>query len=192
MHRLLCLDISFDTLKGYRDRYELFHKELQVEIPNSFIVTPSVHHGIRKCKNDMDSDRCQRTKFSRGISQEVAMNSNFSLALRGDDEGGDRFQNAFIAGAILVAVIEDFELDVGWLPFPDFIPWKDIVITIPRNKFQANPASEVNKLREIPEHELQKKRELMKLYAATIDVEYAGGYEYVKLILKTAAVTSCR
>ena len=130
-------------------------------------------------------------RLERHWAQLVTGDSNFSLALRGDDEGSDRFQNAMIANTMLVAVIEKFDRDVGWLPFPDFIPWKDIVITVPRKQFQADPVGEINKLRLIPQADIDRRRALMKKYTPAIDVEYAGGVVYASHILKQAMITPC-
>ena len=168
----------------------LFNKQTDVEIPNSYIITPSAANDIKRCKPN-EFDRCVHVQIPRSAALDVMMDSNFSLALRGDDEGGDRFQNALAAKAILVAVIENFQRDVEWLPFPDLIPWKDIVITFQRSQFQETPAQLVNSLSQIPEQELIKRRQLMDKYAPAVDVAYGGGFTYIEYIMRTALATPC-
>ena len=160
---------------------------------DSYIMTFSTKLHLRPCPTEENAvvDRCYMHRVDRRWAQTVTQDSNFSLALRGDDEGSDRFQNAMVENTLLVAVIEKFDRDVGWMPFPDMIPWRDIVITIPRARFQADPVGEINKLRQIPQEDLDRRRALMKKYSPAIDVEYAGGFVYASHILKQAMLTQC-
>jgi len=95
--------------------------------------------------------------------------SNYTLCLRGDTLGSDRWINAMAAGTALIAVIDNFN-ELDWLPSPHAVPWRDLVITIPRQKFHEDPAAAIRHVIETTSdarlHELQR---VSRHYAADLD-----------------------
>ena len=103
---------QFDERPSYSDRVALFTSIGSV--PNSFIVAPkqeSVHETmmkrglkLRHCQSRNDTDRCiSRDEFpSRVETQRVMEKSNYTLALRGDSYGSDRWFQAMVAGTALI------------------------------------------------------------------------------------------
>ena len=73
------------------------------------------------------------------------------------------------AGTALVQVIES-ERTWDWLPFPCAIPWKEMVLSIPRHKFMQDPMKSVNDLlSSVSEERLLELQHLSLRYAADID-----------------------
>jgi len=107
--------------------------------------------------------------LDRRITSQVLENSNFTLCLRGDTLGSDRWINAMVAGTALIAVA-DSSAELDWLPFPKVVPWHDIVLVIPRREFRKNPARALRKvIQETSSHRLQQLQELSRHYAADLD-----------------------
>ena len=66
-------------------------------------------------------------------------------------------------------VIDD-EKAWDWLPFPCAIPWKDMVLTISRDKFLEDPVGSVKKLiANVSEERLFQLQQLSLYHAADID-----------------------
>ena len=91
---------------------------------------------LRFCQSHQDTDRCisQDDFPSRIETQRALEKSNFTLLLRGDTPGGDRWFQAMTAGTVLIQVIES-EKTWDWLPFPCAVPWRDMVLSIQRDSF---------------------------------------------------------
>ena len=166
-------------------RIALFTNNTHSEIPNNpFIIAPysngKIHQGLRPCNISSsadlkmgDHDRCMLPEgvdsISRTLSQHTQEESNYTLCLRGDTLGSDRWINGIVAGTALIQVIAS-EDDWNWLPFPDLIPWKKIVITIWEDDFLKDPAGSIRKVIETTsEDRLLKLQELSRYYAADLD-----------------------
>ena len=152
---------KFDENPEMRDRLALFTSN--GSIPNSFITTTLYstgysydritammalkNSGLRFCQNRNDNDRCiSKDEYpSRLETQTIMEKSNYTLALRGDTYGSDRWSQAMVAGNAIIQVVEGEEA-WGWLPFPCAIPWRDIVLSIPRDKYLNDPAKSLTDL----------------------------------------------
>lgn len=164
-----------DTRGGYSDRLVLFKST--GHIPSPYIVTVHkpglpVHRKLRQCnKNDSnDFDRCLVQQSNRGWTQNAQERSNFTLCLRGDSLGSDRWINAMAAGTALIQVAEDVKTALDWLPFQNAIPWKDLVITIPTKSFRKDPAAAIRQvLATTSEERLLELQRLSLHYAADLD-----------------------
>lgn len=114
--------------------------------------------GFNRCAGPVPLRAAQRAR-------ELA---NFSLALRGDTLGSDRWINAMVAGAIPVHVGTEEEL--GWLPFQSIVPWKDFIVTIPEEQFMKDPVKVLeSQLLAMPDSELARRRKLMRHHVKDID-----------------------
>jgi hypothetical protein len=71
------------------------------------------------------------------------------------------------AGSLPVLVADEHEL--GWLPFQQTVPWRELVIRIDRTMFQKNPVAAINALHRIPEPELARKRKLTWCHWPDVD-----------------------
>ena len=103
---------QFDERPAYWDRTALFMSS--GSLPNSFIVAPTqrIEHEammerglhLRFCQSHSDTDRCiSRDEFPSRIETQRAMEkSNYTLALRGDSHGSDRWFQAMAAGTALI------------------------------------------------------------------------------------------
>ena len=110
---------QFDERAAYLDRVALFTSS--GSLPNSFIVAPAQkeeHEAmgkkgfqLRYCQSRNDTDRCvSREEFPSRIETQRAMEkSNYTLALRGDSFGSDRWFQAMAAGTALIQ-----ERGSGW------------------------------------------------------------------------------
>ena len=148
---------QFDERREYQERVALFTSSKFQNLPNPFIVAPyqEVNHmsmikkgfPLRFCKSILDTDRCiSNNSFPSRIETQKALEiSNYSLVLRGDTFGGDRWFQAMSAGSVLIQLIED-EKSWEWLPFPCSIPWRDILLSIPKNTFMQDPILSIKKL----------------------------------------------
>ena len=172
---------QFDERDVYKERVALFTSSKSHNISKPFIVAPTqeVDHGsmikkgfpLRFCQSHLDTDRCiSKDDFpSRIETQSSLERSNFTLLLRGDTPGGDRWFQAMAAGTALIQVIES-ERTWDWLPFPCAIPWKEMVLSIPRHKFMQDPMKSVNDLlSSVTEERLLELQHLSLHYAADID-----------------------
>jgi hypothetical protein len=153
--------------RHYEDRIALMTSQAPFQ-GSVFVIAPPHDSNKQKKRCVHDHDRCVAS-VEYTFSQKIREKSNFSLVLRGDTPGSDRWQNSMAAGAIPVGVGANRQEILGWLPFQSMIPWDDIVISIPRSEFIASAVGSTNKLLSIPEKEIQRKRALMRLYHADYD-----------------------
>ena len=126
---------------------------------------------LRFCQSHHDTDRCisQDDFPSRIDTQRALEKSNFTLLLRGDAPGGDRWFQAMAAGTVLIQVLEG-EWTWDWLPFPCAIPWREIVLSIPRDSFMQDPVKSVNELiSSVSEKRVLELQHLSIHYATDID-----------------------
>lgn len=173
---------------GYSDRLALFRSK--GELPSPYIVTEYVdifHNpgskahlrvsGVRKCNataapGDNYFNRCM-TPYGdqdRSVTLHAMERANFTLCLRGDTPGSDRWIQAMTAGTALVTVVDDQRSELKWLPYPHVIPWDDIVITIPRKDYLEDPARELRRVLETTSEErLVELQRLSRHYVADID-----------------------
>jgi len=180
---------SVDGRHGYKDRAALFKSK--GAIPGAFITTASSpqESTVRNCSDwRTDHDRCS-IMVPQHTTQIVREQSTFSLTLRGDTIGSDRWQNAISAGSIPVYVGSEEEL--SWLPFQQQVPWKDIVVVLDRTKFQNDPVAAINGLRKMPLAELKKRQSLIARHWADVDWS-APESRLVDNILKEAASCQCK
>ena len=172
---------QFDERVAYKERVALFTSKGQ-HIPHFFIITTydkemkydeMILKGfqLRSCQSHNDTDRCiSPDSFpSRMDTQEAMEKSNYTLALRGDYLGSDRWMQAMVAGTALIQVLES-EKTWEWFPFPCAIPWKDFVLSIPREKYMQDPIKSLTELMaNVPEKKLLELQHLSMHYAADID-----------------------
>jgi hypothetical protein len=164
-----------DNRDGYIDRLVLFKSTGHIPSPyiNS-LYKPQVraHRTLRHCnKTDSnDFDRCLIQQSSRSWTQNAQELSNYTLCLRGDTLGSDRWINAMAAGTALIQVAEDVKTALDWLPFQNAIPWKDLVITIPTKSFRKDPAAAIRQvLATTSEERLLELQRLSLHYATDLD-----------------------
>jgi len=171
---------NFKIRPGFEDRVALFTSD-GGSMKDSFIVTPYGTHvlrleklleyELRRCKDVTDTDRCvSQDGFPSRIDTQVAQEkSNFTLALRGDSLGSDRWVQGMTAGTALIHVIED-EKAYDWLPFPCTIPWKDILLSIQQDEYRKDPVGSVQKVvSSVSEKRLLQLQKLSFYYSADID-----------------------
>ena len=104
---------QFDERPAYWDRVALFTSS--GSIPNSFVVASAqiksehdnmIQKGLelRFCQSHNDTDRCiSKDKFPNRLETQVVMEkSNYTLALRGDSYGSDRWFQAMVAGTAII------------------------------------------------------------------------------------------
>jgi len=171
---------QIDGRPSYTDRRMLF--ESPGQLPSSYIVTQRerildkhTRTQLRECnatscEGKQDFDRCVMDSCpDRILAQRASELSNYTLCLRGDTLGSDRWVNAMTSGTALISVINDIN-DLDWAPFPFAIPWKDIVLTIPRNIYAEDP---IGSLRHIIETtspmRLEELQAMSRYYAADLD-----------------------
>jgi hypothetical protein len=164
-----------DGRAAYSDRLALFNST--GPIPSPYIVAterPSllVHQRLRHCDASNDFDRCLVPDSGRSETQYTQELSNYTLCLRGDTLGSDRWINAMVAGTAIIQVAEggDAEKALAWLPFQSVIPWKDLVITIPTKSFRKDPAAAIRHvLATTSEERLLELQRLSLHYATDLD-----------------------
>ena len=175
---------TFAARQEFSERVALFKSN--GTLPNSFIVTTlDLNRGqilalmkkdqrLRFCNHHNDTDRCiSQDKYpSRLETQAIMEKSNYTLALRGDTYGSDRWSQAMVAGNALIQVI-DSEKAWDWLPFPCSVPWRDIVLTIPKDKYMSRPASSVKELISSVTDETQRRLQTSSLYFAE-DIDWTS------------------
>ena len=192
---------QFDERPAYKERAALFTSSGSV--PNPFIIAPTQEkeHGtmikkgfpLRFCQSHNDTDRCiSRDTFpSRFDTQRAHEKSNYTLLLRGDSPGGDRWFQAIVAGTALIQVIEN-ERMWDWLPFPCAIPWRDMVLSIPREQYLRDPTKSVNDLISgITEKRLLELQQLSIYYAPDIDWT-AYNSRVLENLLRESYFVQCR
>ena len=137
-------------------------------------------------------DRCVTPRdFSRKTTQNVRGQSNFSLVLRGDTAGADRWQNSIVAGTIPVGVGDSYADVLGWAPFQQVVDWAGMSIVIDRKGvWQESPPRAINTLLQIPEEVLAAKRQLMDHHRADLDWA-AHGTRVPENVLLEAATCAC-
>ena len=175
---------TFVARQQFSERVALFKSN--GTLPNSFIVTTlDLNRGeilalmkkdqrLRFCNHHNDTDRCiSQDKYpSRLETQAIMEKSNYTLALRGDTYGSDRWSQAMVTGNALIQVI-DSEKAWDWLPFPCSVPWRDIVLTIPKDKYMSHPASSVKELISSVTDETQRRLQQSSLYYAE-DIDWTS------------------
>lgn len=175
-HRIFSINMvgQVDERRAYSDRLALFQSN--GSIPASYIVATkedsvAVHQSLRMCNaTTRDTDRCLMQKLGRFETQHAQELSNYTLCLRGDTLGSDRWINAMTAGTALIQVADNVDEAISWLPFPNVIPWKDLVITIPRKKYLEDPAKALlDVIENTPESRLLELQQLSLYYAADVD-----------------------
>ena len=169
---------QFDDRTGYKERKALFIQKGE-PIPNAVIVYSADLNVLRKkgistraCASRNDTDRCIQTPGwpDRMDTQSIVESSNYTLALRGDTPGSDRWVNGIAAGTAMIQVSLEKGSPWDWHPFPCAVPWKDIVKTIPRVEFMSDPTGSVNKLlSSIEETELLEIQRRTLYHAADVD-----------------------
>jgi hypothetical protein len=156
-----------------------------------FITSPQhdTNKQKRRCENN-EHDRCvANIEYIQG--QKIREHSNFSLGLRGDTPGSDRWQNAMAAGAIPVGVGANRQEIFGWLPFQSIVPWEDMAVSIPRKDFTADPVSTLNRvLGSVSDSELRKKRDLLQFHHPDYDWA-AYNTRMADNFLREAATVEC-
>lgn len=175
---------TFVARQKFSERVALFKSN--GTLPNSFIVTTldlnkdeiialmQKDQRLRFCHHHNDTDRCiSQDKYpSRLETQAIMEKSNYTLALRGDTYGSDRWSQAMVAGNALIQVV-DGEKAWDWLPFPCSVPWRDIVLTIPKDKYMSCPATSVKELIYSVKDETQHRLQQSSLYYAT-DIDWTS------------------
>ena len=174
---------QFDERPAYQERVALFTSSKYDHLPKPFIIASyqrqEKRHGsmiqkgypLRFCQSYQDTDRCisQDDFPSRIETQRALEKSNFTLLLRGDSPGGDRWFQAMTAGTVLIQVIES-EKTWDWLPFPCAVPWRDMVLSIQRDSFMQDPVKSVNEvISSVTEERLLELQKLSINYATDID-----------------------
>ena len=155
-----------DDLPRYRDRKMLLLSTGRVD--DAFILTNNDEKPYRACGVN-DTDRCAETRqevVHRAHTQSVREKTNFSLNLRGDTPGTDRIANALHACSIPVGIEPDDDAPNAyfWLPYQDIVPWKDIIVTLPRKSYDQDPAKTVNSLRDLNDTDIQNRLHLIDCY----------------------------
>eukprot|EP00929_Paragymnodinium_shiwhaense_P027420 TRINITY_DN16099_c0_g1_i5.p1 TRINITY_DN16099_c0_g1~~TRINITY_DN16099_c0_g1_i5.p1 ORF type:complete len:193 (-),score=21.31 TRINITY_DN16099_c0_g1_i5:222-800(-) len=102
-------------------------------IPNSCFVgvanpllqtqTENFTKDVKPCESPRDVDRCAQYMMHTEEAMDAYEQSNYdqyTLLLRGDTFSGDRWFQAMAAGTALLAVVEDGDRELEWLPFPSF------------------------------------------------------------------------
>ena len=188
---------QFDRRSAYKDRLKLFLSK--GSIPNAYIAAEehNANHnasigGLRRCMNDEDRNRCvvQDGRLGRIQSTRTQEQSNYTLALRGDSLGSDRWINAMAAGTALMTVVSH-PSDLNWLPFQTVIPWHSLVITIQRATYERDPAEAIRAAmaRTSPQR-LQHLQNLSRYYVADLDWE-AYHSRALTNMLREALATPC-
>lgn len=164
---------QFDMRNNYRDRLDLFQSKGY--IPSPYICTTrqnnTLHKNFKVCSSDVAfRDRCLVPSVSRLQAQRAQEQSNYTLCLRGDTLGSDRWINAMTAGTALIQVADNIQEALSWLPFPAAVPWQDLVITIPRKSFHQDPAGAIRHvLNSTTESQLLNLQKLSLHHAADLD-----------------------
>ncbi len=95
-----------------------------------------------------------------------------------------------LSGTIIVTVGESLEEVISWTPFQDVIPWKDIIVFIPRAKYNENPVVAINDLARLSQHDIERRLALMGKHAADISF-IAPKSRLVDNIIQAAMKTNC-
>lgn len=169
---------------GYEDRLALFralNKTQGKGIPSPYITTVydqnvPLHQTFRHCDlngtNTVYLDGCLDHRLDRLKIQLAQERSNFTLCLRGGALGSDAWINGMTAGTALIQVADEGEEHAAlqWLPFQAVVPWKDLVITIPRKKFLEDPIKAIRHVLDTTsEKRLLELQHLSLRYAADVD-----------------------
>jgi hypothetical protein len=149
-------------------------------------------------EDDCAMVECPRGNYDRCIKQltivesiRVMETSNFTLCFEGDTRGSDRWQNSMSAGAIPIGVGKSVEEVVGWLPFQDIIPWRDIVVFINISRCLVNPVEAIDSvISSINATEIERKRSLIRRFRS--DYDWAGdNTRYARNILHAVDKLNC-
>ena len=135
-----------DRRAGYKDRWHLFHTEERFPKEHSIIVTntPSQKSRLPQCSENTfwycTTAGIPGALGLRGTMQ-IRLRTNYSIFLRGDDEGGDRMINAIASGQTVIAVARGSA--TAWLPFQTKIPWDRLVYTVPQSAFRQDAVQSI-------------------------------------------------
>ena len=198
---------QFDSRPAYNDRVVLFNSTGYIPAP--FIASEHGRAGeyndvLRRCNTAVigynadavmtsrgDFDRCLLDKIDRTMAQRAQEASNFTLCLRGDTLGSDRWIQGMTAGTALIQVADDVDEALDWLPFPHAVPWKDIVITIPRKDYLKDPAKSIRHVLESTSEERLLELQQLSLYHAA-DLDWTAHHPRVlENLLHEAVHVSC-
>lgn len=165
--------------------------------PENIPVCPNQNGGGNSMRADQRAAGALRgyTRCSGPVSLRTAQRArelaNFSLALRGDTLGSDRWINAMAAGSIPVHVGTVQEL--GWLPFQSVVPWEKFIVTIPEDEFMADPFKTLKaRLIEMPATELQKRRKLMRHHVKDVDWGVYHSRTFENFLAETLLIPASR
>ena len=130
--------------------------------------------------------------YSREETQRAREQANFSLVLRGDTLGSDRWQNSMAAGAILVAVVND-DSDLKWLPFQHRVPWKEFVVRIRRTRWVQGPVAALDEaLHELRADPAKMRALQQQMLCHVPDVDWSAYHSRVAAnMLENAASCKC-
>lgn len=142
-------------------------------LPGAFVACRYRHGarlGLRNCSGPTDRDRCI---VPEGVpeyeSLEAMLRSNYTLVLRGDTLGSNRWIDAMAAGTALISVCDSIS-DLHWLPFASMVPWSDFVIRIPRKLYLEDPVAAIRRvIDEVPPALLQRLQDLSRFYVRAVD-----------------------
>jgi len=165
-----------DERKAYADRLALFQSK--GAIPAPYIISQQnpdvpVHKTLRICNSSLDTDRCLAEISNRSGTQLAQELSNYTLCLRGDTLGSDRWMNAMAAGTALIQVADNRKKALEWLPFPKAVPWEEMVLTIKRKDYLRDPAKSIRHIIETTTEERLLELQRLSLYH-TADLDWTA------------------
>lgn len=186
---------QLDQRPAYADRVALLQST--GPIPSPYIITKrksgnKIHKTLRDCNHTGDSDRCLVPNSSRSTTQMAHELSNYTMCLRGDTLGSDRWIQGMSVGTALIQVTDNKKRALSWLPFPDVVPWQDIVITIDRATYLKDPAKSVRHVMETTTEERLLELQHLSLYYYA-DVDWSAHHSrMLENMIREAVTVSCR
>lgn len=186
---------QLDSRLHYGDRVALmksngsFHHPVLITAPPHVIRKElfnfqEVH--IPSCEGNTH-DRC-RHRFKWREILRFYENSTFSLNLRGDSAGSDRWMNSLIALCIPVAVGDRREV-LDWLPFAHAIAWEEIIVRIERNTFRSDPVKALSDhLEKFTEEDVRRLRKQIFSLLPHIDWGIPGSMMATNFLISAKAV----
>ncbi|HIE70766.1 MAG TPA: hypothetical protein EYP98_11660 [Planctomycetes bacterium] len=109
--------------------------------------------------------------------------------------GSDRWINAMTAGAALLTIVANKSnpsAELGWLPFPEAVPWRQLVQTIEREYFERDPAAAIQStIAEVSPTQLANLQNLSRHHAADLDWT-AHGSRALENLLRESLSVPCR
>lgn len=147
-----------DRRSGYIERWALFHSPHQLPNGSSvvFTTTNGKMSNLPPCpdvgaaqlvKRAGELHYCYiRHGFSYIHTQHLRDMTQYSIFLRGDDEGGDRLINSLVALQIPIVVgarPDSTFSSIDWLPFPVAVNWSSLVLHVDYDRFMADAAAAI-------------------------------------------------